>query len=260
MAEFLDFQEISQRIPFADVLDYLNIPYTTKGKELRGEGFIVDTGKNLYFNPKGDDKGSVINFLHARKGGTLRDCAIELKKQFLGEPKKTEREIPMLELDRRHAAVSKLGISEESAEYFDIGYCGQKSIMAGKVAFKIIDHNNNHVGYVGLKDGEWFYPKGFKRDTFYNLFRQKQEAVILTVSVLDVVHLHSLGFPFVIGLMGKSATGTQFELLKLFKRILILHPEPENIRNRLCEFAFVKAPLLKKTVRELVKEDITALF
>lgn len=47
MTEFLDFNEISQRIPFANVLDYLNIPYTTKGKELRGEGFIVDTGKDL---------------------------------------------------------------------------------------------------------------------------------------------------------------------------------------------------------------------
>src|SRR4030042_1670204 len=114
MAEFLDFNEISQRIPFANVLDYLNIPYTTKGKELRGEGFIVDTVKNLYFNPKGDDKGSVINFFQARK-----------------------------------------------------------------VAFKIIDHHNNHVGYVGLKDGKWFYPKGFKRDTLYKLFRQQKESAIV---------------------------------------------------------------------------------
>jgi len=260
MAEFLDFNEISQRIPFANVLDSLNIPYKVKGKELRGEGFIVDTGKNLYFNPKGDDKGSIINFLHARKGGTLRDCAIELKKQFLCEPRTPKRDIPALELDRRHATVGKLGISEESAEYFDIGYCGQKSIMAGKVAFKIIDHNNNHQGYIGINEDKWFYPKGFKRDTLYNLFRQKQEAVILTVSVLDVVHLHTLGFSFVVGLMGQSATGTQFELLQRFKRILLLHPEPENIRNRLSEFAFVKAPPLGKQVREFSKEDISNLF
>ena len=260
MAEFLNFNEISQRIPFSDVLDYLNIPYTVKGKELRGEGFIVDTEKNLYFNPKGDDKGSVINFLHSRKVGTLRDCAIELKKQFLDEPKKPQRNIPTLELNHAHPAVAKLSISEEAADYFDIGYCGQKSIMAGKVAFKIVDHNNNHRGYIGLKDGKWFYPKGFKRDTLYNLFRQKQEAVIVAVSVLDVVHIHSLGFPFVVGLMGKSATGTQFELLQRFKRILLLHPEPENIRNRLSDFSFVKAPLLEKPVRELTKEDIAALF
>ena len=138
MAEFLDFKEISQRIPFADVLDYLNIAYTSKGKELKGEGFIVDTVKNLYFNPKGDDKGSVINFLHANKGGTLRECAIELKKQFLDETKKPQRDIPTLELEHGHPAVSKLSIDEETAEYFDIGYCGRKSIMSGKVAFKII--------------------------------------------------------------------------------------------------------------------------
>lgn len=260
MTEFLDFKEISQQIPFANVLDYLNIPYTTKGKELRGEGFIVDTGKNLYFNPKGDDKGSVINFLQARKGGTLRDCAIELKSEFLDKPKKPEREIPILELDHKHAEVIKLGIRKEIAEYFDIGYCGQKSIMAGKVAFKIIDHNNNHVGYVGLKDGKWFFPKGFKRDTLYNLFRQKKEAVIVAVSVLDVVHLHCLGFPFVVGLMGKSATGTQLELLQRFKRILLLHPEPENIRNRLSEFSFIKSPKLEKSVLELTEEEIPALF
>ncbi len=260
MAEFLDFNEISQRIPFTNVLDYLNISYTTKGKELRGEGFIVDTGKNLYFNPKGDDKGSVINFLHTLKGGTLRDCAIELKKQFLDEPKKPEREIPTLELDHGHAEVTKLGISLEAAEFFNIGYCGQKSIMAGKIAFKIIDHNNNHQGYIGVNGGKWFYPKGFKRDTLYNLFRQKQEAVIVVVSVLDVVHIHSLGFPFIVGLMGKSVTGTQLDLLRRFKRILLLHPEPENIRNRLSEYSFVKTPKLEKPTLELTKDDVSTMF
>lgn len=260
MAEFLDFSQISERIPFADVLDYLNIPYTSKGKELRGEGFIIDTTKNLYFNPKGDDKGSVINFLHTRNGGTLRDCAVELKKHFLDGPKAPKRDIPTLELDHTHPAVVKLGINEESAEYFDIGYCGRKSIMGGKVAFKIIDHDNTHQGYIGVNGDNWFYPKGFKRDTLYNLFRANREAVILAVSVLDVVHIHALGFPFVVGLMGKSATGTQLELLHRFKRILLLHPEPENIRNHLTEFAFVKAPVLGKPVRELTKDDIAALF
>ena len=260
MAEFLDFKEISQRIPFADVLDYLNIPYASKGKELRGEGFIVDTEKNLYFNPKGEDKGSIINFFHTHKGGILRDCALELKRQFMEEPKTPKRDIPVLELEHDHPAVSKFMINEETAEYFDLGYCGQKSIMAGKVAFRIIDHNNEHLGYIGIKEEKWFYPKGFKRDTLYNLYRQKQEAVILTVSVLDVIHIHCLGFPFVVGLMGTSATNSQLELLRRFKRILLFHPEPENIRNRLTEFAFVKNPLLEKPVGELTKNDVSALF
>jgi len=260
MAEFLDFNEISQRIPFTDVLDYLNIPYTSKGKELRGEGFIVDTGKNLYFNPKGVDKGSVINFLQIHKGGSLRDCALELKRQFLDTPKQPKKEIPTLDLDHAHPKVVKLGISQETAEYFDVGYCGQKSIMAGQIAFKIVDHHNNHTGYIGWKEGDWFFPKGFKRNTLYNLFRQDKEAVIVAVSVLDVVHLHSLGFPFVVGLMAKSATGEQLELLKWFKRILLLHPEPDNIRNRLSECVFVKAPKLGKPVSELTKDEVSAFF
>ena len=168
---------------------------------------------------------------------------------------------------KRHARVLKVCFEEnieslpkETAAYFDIGYCGQKSIMSGKVAFKIIDHNNDHQGYIGLKDDKWFYPKGFKRDTLYNLHRQEKEVVILTISVLDVVYIHSLGFPFTVGLMGKSATSSQLELLRRFKRILLLHPEPENIRNRLTEFAFVKAPLLEKPIKELTKDNISALF
>ena len=37
MAEFLDFKEISQQIPFTDLLDYLDIPYTVKGKEIQSQ-------------------------------------------------------------------------------------------------------------------------------------------------------------------------------------------------------------------------------
>ena len=60
--EFFDFTALS-KLPFKEFLDYLNVPYKETKTELKGEGFIINKAKNLYFNPIGDDKGSVINFL-----------------------------------------------------------------------------------------------------------------------------------------------------------------------------------------------------
>src|ERR1035438_8852993 len=97
--EFLNFSEISQKISFKEVLDWLNIPYSVyQNGEIRGEGFIINTVKNLYLNPKGADKGSVINFLSNFKGIDVRSAASELNKRFLTEAKEPKRELPNLEL------------------------------------------------------------------------------------------------------------------------------------------------------------------
>ena len=65
-----EFFGISQ-IPFLKLLNHLNLSYEETEKEYRGEGFIVSKQKNLYFNPIGEDKGSVINFLAKIKGTDL---------------------------------------------------------------------------------------------------------------------------------------------------------------------------------------------
>ena len=67
--EFLNFKEISKQISFEEVLNWLNIPFQKKDKELRGEGFIINIEKNLFFCPDNDElKGSVINFVaHYKK-------------------------------------------------------------------------------------------------------------------------------------------------------------------------------------------------
>ena len=68
-------------------------------RESRGEGFIVSKQKNLYFDPVGEDKGSVINFLAKIKGTDLRSAASELKSLFLDKPKeKEETKLPEYEL------------------------------------------------------------------------------------------------------------------------------------------------------------------
>ena len=239
MSEFLNFQEISNKVQFKDLLDWLNIPYTpTQQGELKGEGFIVTIAKNLYFNPTGEDKGSVINFLSKLKGIDLRAAAKELKDKFLSEPKEPSREIPNLEL-HYCPFLKERGISEELAKQLEIGFVKQRSIISGKLAFKTYDETGKHSGYVAYnysKD-EWFFPKGFKR-TLYNPGKFTGN-VVLTTDILSCIKNIQDGIPSV-SLMGKSMTDIQAEQLANFNTVSIVHPEPDNIVARLAQKSFVK--------------------
>jgi len=236
--EFLNFSEISQKISFQQLLDWLNIPYSTQNGEIKGEGFIINTAKNLYLNPNGKEKGSVINFLANNKGLDVRSAASELKKQFLSkvEPKK---EPPNLELHYCKFLEEK-GISEDLAKEYEIGLVKQHSIIAGKIGFKAYDENGQHSGYIAYnpKDDSWFFPKGFKR-TLYNAYRIKSDEVIVTVSIWETLEFIENGIPSV-SLVGKTMTDIQAEQLSRFSRVVLVHPEPDNIVIRLARLTYVK--------------------
>jgi len=240
MSEFLNFSEISQKIPFKEVLDWLNIPYSVyQNGEIRGEGFIVNPTKNLYLNPKGDDKGSVINFLANRKGIDIRSAAKELKDKFLTEAKPPQRELPNLELHYCKFLEDK-GIPQEFAKEFEIGLVKQHSIISGRIAFKIYDELSIHTGYVAynFQKDEWFFPKGFKRE-LYNIHRITLNEVNLTVSIWETIELLLKGIESV-SLIGRTMTDKQAEQLARFKTIIVHHSEPDNIIVRLAKNSFVK--------------------
>lgn len=253
--EYLNFSEIS-KVPFKDLLDWLNIPYQQNNGEIKGDGFIINVDKNLYFEPKGEKKGSVINFLSHFKEIDLRTAALEIKNQFQEQPKELKKEIPNLLLEH-NKMLDAYGITEEIAKEYEVGFVKQKSIFAGKLAFKIYDENGKHSGYIAYntKDGNWLFPKGFKR-TVYNINKVEKTFAIVVVNAFDVFHLISLGYSNSIALLAKSMTDDQEKALKEFKHILLLHPEPVNIINRLSQNLFIKAPLLDKKVSELKAEDI----
>ena len=241
MSEFLNFSEISQKINFKDVLNWLNLPFSeTQQGELKGEHFIVTVSKNLYFNPSGEDKGSVINFVANHKGLDLRGAAKELKDHFLAQPKEPKREIPELELNYC-PFLKERDIPEALAREMEFGFVKQRSIMAGKLAFKTYDENGKHSGYVGYdysKD-EWFFPKNFKR-TLYNAHRITSKNVVLTVSIFECIEYSQNGFPAV-SLIGKTMTDIQAQQLSRFEKISVVHSEPDNIVIRLARSSYVKA-------------------
>lgn len=243
--EFLDFRSISSAVPFQSILDHLNIPYTAEGNELKGVGFIINTEKNLYFNPVGNEKGSIINFWANHKKTDLRTAAHELKNKFLVV--KEEKKIPEYTLEYSHPFLFEKGITPELAEEFEVGYYRQRGIMSGKIAIKIRNSDGNKVAYVGrnIKDnghGKYFFFKGYRQDHVYNLYRIKEEkSCILTVSPFEVIRLHRKGQKNAIALLSTSMSKEQEELLRRFDSILVMHPQPDNIIQRLSKFTYVKA-------------------
>jgi hypothetical protein len=262
--EFLNFSEISKSILFEDVLDWLNISYHKKNNEIRGEGFVISIEKNLFFCPTDENmKGSVINFVSHQKNIDLREAALLLKQQFLLNKKETKpkREIPDLILEW-DSFIKTRGISSEIAKEYEIGLVKQRSIIAGRIAFKIYDHSGNHTGYIGYKpqDDSWFFPKGFKRP-LYNAFRLKDtKYAIVTVDPFDTLRIVSLGFTHVVSLLANSMTSEQEEQLKQFKYLLLFHSEPQNIVNRLYSTSFVKAPVLSKPLKDFSDDEIRKMI
>ena len=262
--EFLNFAEISKAISFIDVLNWLNISYQKKNKELRGDGFIVSLEKNLFFTPNDESlKGSVINFVAHHKQIELREAASLLKTQFLSNEKvvKHQREVPDLTLEYHDYLAQRL-INPELAKEFETGFVKQRSIMAGRIAFKIYDHLGSPIGYVGYKpeDDSWLFPKGFKRP-LYNVFRVKDtKSAIITVDPFDALRIISLGMPQVVSLLSNSMTAEQEEHLKKFRYIFLFHPEPENIVNRLYQTSFIKAPTLPKPLQELSNQELMKMI
>ena len=244
--EYLNFSEISSKVSFKELLDYLNISYSQKNNELRtNNGIVININKNLYFNTKdSNQKGSVINFLAHYKKIDLRSAAKELKDNFLKEPASPKREIPELELHYTDLLKNNL-ISQDLAKEFEVGLVKQRSIMSGKIAFRVRDIYANPIGYIGLniKDGSWFYPKDFKRP-LYNAHRlTNSKEIFLVINPLDALKIIGFGFLSVSALLGRTINDQQMQILKELKnveRIILIHPEPENLILRISKIKFIK--------------------
>jgi len=225
--EFLNFAEISKAIPFSEVLDWLNVPYQRKNKELKGDGFIVSLEKNLFFSPKDENfSGSIINFVSRHKQIELREAASLLKQTFVTKTEYTpKREIPILLLNY-DPYFGEQQIKPEIVTEYEAGYVTQRSIVAGRIAFKIYDHLGKHTGYIGYKkeDKSWFFPKGFTRP-LYNFHKLKDfKSVVVTTDPFETLRIISIGIPQSVSLLAKSMTNEQEEALRKFRFILLFHP------------------------------------
>jgi hypothetical protein len=86
------------------------------------------------------------------------------------------------------------------------------------------------------------------------------QTLVVTVDLFDCMRLIGLGHVNTSSLIGKSMTGKQEMLLRDFESIILLHPEPENIVNRLSKNSFVKAPEIIRPLTSYSDEEILTLL
>jgi hypothetical protein len=255
MAAYLDFAAISKQISFEQLLNWLNIPFSKKGKELIGKNFVVNIEKNLYLNTSDtEQRGSIINYLSHHKEIDLRSAALEIKHQFLVDKPKEEKKLPDLELHYTDQLLS-YGINEDIAKTYEIGLVKQKSIMAGKISLKVYNPDNSVAGYIGynIKDG-WFFPKGFKRPV-WNLNRLfNEDFIFLVANPFDALKIISMGYPHTACLLGNSMTDDQLKQLQSMpnlQSIHLLHKDPMNIVGRVAKHLFIRYDIPPVSIREL---------
>jgi hypothetical protein len=238
MGAYLDFKEIS-KVPFRKILDHLGLPYSeTQSGEFKGERFIVSQDKNLFLNPLGPEKGSIINFWSMYHKVDLRTAALEIKNLFIDPPAPKTPTLPNYPFIY-HDYLKGMEIPEETAQEYGFTYV-KKGILAGKIAVQIKDPGGITVGYVGknLNNDGWFYPKQFKAGKYlFNLHRVQGDQVILTSNPFKVAKFSAVP---AVSLLGLSMTEDQESLLKGFSQIAVDHPRPDNIILRLSRFAWTQ--------------------
>lgn len=226
---FLDFKQISQT-PFKNVFNSLGIQYREENGKLIADNVIVDVEKNLYFNPHNKKEGgSVIVFVSNYKVCSLREAAFFIKELA----QKPDKQIPALELVY-HPFLENMMIPEELCKSLGVGFCKQKSIMNGRICFKVGEH---YIGFHPEKKN-WYFPKNFKVDTLWNIDNCYSDRIVITVDPLSALLLISAGLINTASIMRESMTEAQKEILAKYKYILFLKDNPAI--SELAKHSFVK--------------------
>ena len=264
MQGFINFGKIAEKVLFKTLLDHLNIVYQETAKEMKGKingwDFIVNKENNLFFSPGNDKKGGVINMWSEVHGVPLREAAFTISRLFLAPDHSLKWENPELEL-LYTPELTKLHLTKEICGQYDVGLVKQRSMLAGKIAFKLFDKEKKFKGYIGkeINEDRWFYPKGFRRNFLYNGYRVSGEYCIAVPDALACVRICQLGFPYTVATLNSSPTDKQVEEFARYRRILLIHPSPDNTLLRIAGKSFVKACQFKIT-KETTSGQIESLF
>ena len=129
-----------------------------------------------------------------------------------------------LELDPMHPYLVERGLTLETIEEFEVGYCA-KGVMAQRIAIPIRNVKGELVGYAGRWPGyppdgrpKYRLPDGFKKSLeIFRLWEAFQEdaelPLVIVEGFFDVMKLWQLGIRRSVALMGSSMSEAQEALL-----------------------------------------------
>jgi hypothetical protein len=272
----VNFNEICQQVSFVSLLEHLNVPFKIEGPTIKTDEVIITPKKGerdgfkfdlfVWKNKAGMTKvgGSVLDYaqevLHLK---SKTKTAEWLKTNILGQ-KEQRHDIPNLTL-QYDPFLEEMGLSEKICQDYGVGLVTGNSVMAGRICFKLTDHEQKHRGYIGfdhkkVKKILWYVPEGSKTiDMLYNYNRRNgNEYCILVPTPLEALHMFNLGFPYTLSLLNGGMSPERLELMKSFKRVIVISPTATTTALRLSTVCFTKC--IETGVMDKTAEQIKSLF
>jgi len=308
-SQFVGFNTLKQSVSMTQVLDRYGLLEHLKrsGDSLFGVcpvhhghnpgQFRVSLSKNCWicFGDCGAG-GSIIDFVARMEGVGVRDAGMRIQAWFAVPFVETVRPKPeapertsnpplrlSLVLDYSHPYLGKRGLTQETIETFDIGYCSH-GLMSGRIVIPIHNAKGELVAYAGRLPGnqgvpKYLLPAGFRKSLeLFNLHRAIQaepsDPFIIVEGFFGCLKLWQAGFRRVVSLMGSRLSEAQAELIiktvgKAEKVILLLDEDEAGRKGReqarlcLCEhleMKVIKMPAPWKQPDQLCSEELRQLL
>jgi DNA primase len=257
MQTWVDFAAIKQSVGLGPLLRRYQVPLRRSGRDQyrgvcpihRGEGrdaFHVNLNRNIFHCFSCGAGGTVLDFVAAIEGCTLREAARKLADQTgvaggtascRSEATVTRKSKPVSPLgfvlhgiDYAHPYLAARGIQTATAKEFGIGFYRGPGRLSGRLVIPIHNAGGELVAYCGRAlDGtlpRYRFPSGFaKSEVLFNQHRAAAAGpgrVVVVEGFFDCFKLHQVGVAAV-ALMGVAfSEAQQRALLQSFHSVILM--------------------------------------
>ncbi|MGH7604964.1 MAG: CHC2 zinc finger domain-containing protein [Gemmatimonadaceae bacterium] len=246
MTDRLDFAAIKHGVKLDSLLRHYRVELRPCGKNQyrgrcpihRGEGFDafhVNLSRNIFHCFACGAGGTVLDFVVAMEGCSLRDAAITLqsmtaatesapgKKKLVTEKRCAPEPLGFVlrGIDTKNPYLATRGIDQRTAAHFGVGFYSGPGLLSHRLVIPIHDAQGTLVGYCGRsingQQPRYRFPPSFpKSDLLFNFHRAaatEASSVVVVEGFFDCLKVHQAGIRSVVALMGAALYKTPARLL-----------------------------------------------
>ena len=260
MQTWVNFAAIKQSVPLAPLLRRYQVKLGRSGPDqYRGccpihggqgrDAFHANLTRNVFHCFSCGAGGSVLDFVAAMEGCSLREAALKLASETAApiQPvtaattarqlvtRKSNVATPLgfalRDIDSSHPYLASRGIQKATAEHFGIGWYRGPGIFSGRLVIPIHNERGELIAYCGravdASQPRYSFPSGFaKSEVLFNLHRAAatgHQSVVVVEGFFDCLKLHQAGVPAAVALMGAALYQSQQRaLLQHFAHVILL--------------------------------------
>ena len=268
LEEWVDFKSVKAKVSMETVLSHYNVrlrrvgvdefrgkcPLPTHSSARSNDSFSVSFIRNVWSCQSasciaarsGRVGGNVFDFVAEMERCSIREAALRLDRSLaenllpLATPVNKEPvpytsenrplSFTLRNIDHQHSYVISRGLSEQTAQYFGIGYYDGNGFLRGRVVIPIHNEHGELVAYSGRAidqtEPKYRLPTGFRKShVLFNLHRaiqSRDNTLILVEGFFDTFKVHQAGHHSVAAVMGSKLSDCQADLIATYFNQVIL--------------------------------------